>query len=219
MKLYLSSGAIQIKTNCLKKLMKALKKSCGRILAVRQFLYMGFESLQPKIIKIAKQINICFAILVRFVQTYSVFKQIAKSICNEYSIWFSSQKLPYGGASVFVYGALAHFHNIIKTRNILKNIPRFWYAVGPVTQYRKVHRTFLPNFFALLKIWTLVFESLQPKTIKIAKQINICFAILVRWKGLEPPTYWFVASHSIQLSYQRVYVLHFLCFNTITQIK
>ena len=32
-------------------------------------------------------------------------------------------------------------------------------------------------------------------------------------------TVWFVASHSIQLSYQRVYVLHFLCFNTITQIK
>ena len=41
MKLYLLSGAIQIKTNCLKKLMKALKKSCGRILAVRQFLYYG----------------------------------------------------------------------------------------------------------------------------------------------------------------------------------
>ncbi len=40
--------------------------------------------------------------LVRLVQTYSVFKQIAKSICNEYSICFSSQKLPYGGASVFV---------------------------------------------------------------------------------------------------------------------
>ncbi len=32
-------------------------------------------------------------------------------------------------------------------------------------------------------------------------------------------TVWFVASHSIQLSYQRVYVLHFLRFNTITQIK
>ena len=80
----------------------------------------------------------------------------------------------------------------------------FFGTLGPVTQYRKVHRTFLPNFFALLKIWTLVFESLQPKTIKIAKQINICFAILVRWKGLEPPTYWFVASHSIQLSYRRV---------------
>ena len=27
---------------------------------------------------------------------------------------------------------------------------------------------------------------------------------LARWKGLEPLTYWFVASHSIQLSYQRI---------------
>lgn len=41
MKLHMLSGAIQIKTNCLKKLMKALKKSCGRILEVRQFLYYG----------------------------------------------------------------------------------------------------------------------------------------------------------------------------------
>ena len=30
-------------------------------------------------------------------------------------------------------------------------------------------------------------------------------AFLVRWKGLEPLTYWFVASHSIQLSYRREY--------------
>ena len=28
--------------------------------------------------------------------------------------------------------------------------------------------------------------------------------ILVRLKGFEPPTYWFVASHSIQLSYSRI---------------
>ncbi len=28
--------------------------------------------------------------------------------------------------------------------------------------------------------------------------------VLVRRKGLEPPTYWFVASHSIQLSYRRI---------------
>ena len=156
MNLHMLSRAIQIKANCLKKLMKALKKSCGRILVVRQFLY---------------------------------------TVC------------------------CAHHHNIIKSPKRTNPPWTFWYAVGPVTQYRKVHRTFLPNFFASLKIWTLVFESLQPEIIKIAKQINIYFAILVRWKGLEPPTYWFVASHSIQLSYQRVYVLHFLCFNTITQIK
>ena len=29
-------------------------------------------------------------------------------------------------------------------------------------------------------------------------------AFLVRLKGFEPPTYWFVASHSIQLSYSRI---------------
>ena len=29
-------------------------------------------------------------------------------------------------------------------------------------------------------------------------------AFLVRRKGLEPLTYWFVASHSIQLSYRRI---------------
>ncbi len=27
---------------------------------------------------------------------------------------------------------------------------------------------------------------------------------MARWKGLEPLTYWFVASYSIQLSYQRI---------------
>ncbi len=113
---------------------------------------MGFESRQPEIIKIAKQINIYFAFLVRLVQTYSVFKQIAKSICNEYSICFSSQKLPYSGASVFVYGVLRtqSQHN--------KN-----------EEHSKEHSSFL-----------------------------------VRRKGLEPPTYWFVASHSIQLSYRRI---------------
>ena len=31
---------------------------------------------------------------------------------------------------------------------------------------------------------------------------------LVRRKGLEPPTYWFVASHSIQLSYRRIQRFH-----------
>ena len=35
------------------------------------------------------------------------------------------------------------------------------------------------------------------------KDIRMDVLVLVRWKGLEPLTYWFVASHSIQLSYQR----------------
>ena len=30
---------------------------------------------------------------------------------------------------------------------------------------------------------------------------------LARCKGLEPLTYWFVASHSIQLSYKRILIL------------
>ena len=29
--------------------------------------------------------------------------------------------------------------------------------------------------------------------------------VLARLKGLEPLTYWFVASHSIQLSYKRIW--------------
>ena len=35
------------------------------------------------------------------------------------------------------------------------------------------------------------------------KRYNACDE-LVRLKGFEPPTYWFVASHSIQLSYSRI---------------
>ena len=29
--------------------------------------------------------------------------------------------------------------------------------------------------------------------------------VLVRLKGFEPPTFWFVAKHSIQLSYSRIF--------------
>ena len=40
---------------------------------------------------------------------------------------------------------------------------------------------------------------------------------LARLKGLEPTTYWFVASHSIQLSYKRILygaVFNQLIYNT-----
>ena len=46
---------------------------------------------------------------------------------------------------------------------------------------------------------------------KIRKAVNFkkkSTAFLVRRKGLEPPTYWFVASHSIQLSYRRIQRFH-----------
>ena len=39
---------------------------------------------------------------------------------------------------------------------------------------------------------------------KIAAR-NITCGDMARWKGLEPLTYWVVASHSIQLSYKRNY--------------
>ena len=71
---------------------------------------------------------------------------------NKHCVCFSSQKLPYSGASVFVYG-------------VLRNPTR---------------------------------HNKKPK----ADKSTLDF--LVRRKGLEPPTYWFVASHSIQLSYRRV---------------
>ena len=35
--------------------------------------------------------------------------------------------------------------------------------------------------------------------------------VLVRLKGFEPPTFWFVAKHSIQLSYWRKYELSLVC--------
>ena len=40
---------------------------------------------------------------------------------------------------------------------------------------------------------------------KRRKTTNVIFLLLARRKGLEPLTYWFVASHSIQLSYRRRY--------------
>ena len=35
-------------------------------------------------------------------------------------------------------------------------------------------------------------------------KLYIACSDVVRLKGFEPPTYWFVASHSIQLSYSRI---------------
>lgn len=74
--------------------------------------------------------------LVRFVQTYSVIKIIAKAIINNHSICFSSQKPPYSGASVFVYGVLRTPSKVRvpTTRNNKKSeadkylLRYFWYA-------------------------------------------------------------------------------------------
>ena len=59
------------------------------------------------------------------------------------------------------------------------------------------HWHFLPSPLTLSG-----FESL------LVKKQKSCFlsetGFLVRLKGFEPPTFWFVAKHSIQLSYSRI---------------
>ena len=122
-----------------------------------------------------------------------------------------------GGASDFVYGVLAYFHNIIKTRNILKNIPRFWYASSKHIPYsNKLPSQFVTNtpYVSPLKNCRTVVRQFLYYGVRVpttrnnnkkAIRYKYLMAFLVRWKGLEPPTYWFVASHSIQLSYGHIF--------------
>ena len=56
-----------------------------------------------------------------------------------------------------------------------------------------------------------------PRCIKNSRHPNGYLEFLVRRKGLEPPTYWFVASHSIQLSYRRI--THYLMRSSIIAHK
>ncbi len=44
-------------------------------------------------------------------------------------------------------------------------------------------------------------------SIKKEKALQFAVLFLARLEGLEPPTYWFVASHSIQLSYKRIHIV------------
>ena len=46
------------------------------------------------------------------------------------------------------------------------------------------------------------------------EQIPFGICSLVRQKGLEPPTFWFVAKHSIQLSYWRILSFGQLSYNS-----
>ena len=39
---------------------------------------------------------------------------------------------------------------------------------------------------------------------------------MVRLKGFEPPTLWFVAKYSIQLSYRRIFIIKPFATNIIT---
>ena len=155
-----------------------------------------------------------------------------QAFANNHFVCFSSpHKVKDFVGTPEIKSILAHFHNIIKTRNILKNIPRFWYASSKHIPYsNKLPSQFVTNtpYVSPLKNCRTVVRQFLYYGVRVpttrnnnkkAIRYKYLMAFLVRWKGLEPPTYWFVASHSIQLSYQRVYVLHFLCFNNITQIK
>ena len=51
----------------------------------------------------------------------------------------------------------------------------------------------------------LAMREIKKHALQIVRRaMPVTTSDLVRQKGLEPPTYWFVASHSIQLSYWRI---------------
>ncbi len=62
---------------------------------------------------------------------------------------------------------------------------------------------FLPQSFwiapSLFESLPLVYQNLKQKRHPLG-----CLSCLARGEGLEPPTFWFVAKHSIRLSYQRI---------------
>ena len=64
------------------------------------------------------------------------------------------------------------------------------------------------RFAIFAPVCTLVPPFRVPSWRKNNREAFASLLFLVRRKGLEPPTYWFVASHSIQLSYRRVHT-HF----------
>ena len=51
---------------------------------------------------------------------------------------------------------------------------------------------------------------------KVHRKRNLVCDELVRLKGFEPPTFWFVAKHSIQLSYSRIPYFGFSCPLSLT---
>ncbi|WP_177918257.1 hypothetical protein [uncultured Eubacterium sp.] len=113
------------------------------------------------------------AFLVRLVQTYSVFKQIAKSICNEYSICFSSQNLPYSGASDFVKVCYAHHLQHIKKPKAEKSalgflVRRKGHSCEPSSQL-----TSLADYgFATVTGFTLLAKNSPPDCFLNAKTLS-----------------------------------------------
>ena len=139
---------------------------------------------------------------------------------NKHFVCFSSQKLPYGGASVFVYGVRVPTTQNNKNSEADKYLLRyFWYAGRDFVKTHSVikakckHLPTITSYVSPLptKSRTLRGPRNQEGVLrnptrhnKKPKADKSTLDFLVRRKGLEPPTYWFVASHSIQLSYRRI---------------
>lgn len=93
-------------------------------------------------------------------------------------------------------GPLVETHSVIKVK--CKHLPTITSYVSPLPTKSKT------LWGPRNKEYSRTLSQHNKKVIRY----KYLMTFLVRWKGLEPPTYWFVASHSIQLSYQRIYVLH-----------
>ena len=108
---------------------------------------------------------------------------------NALSSPFGAKKQTPEGVSLFCCGAVVY--NIEESRQPYR-LPSFFHGLshGLKICHRHIFLTAfrVPSFLYNIK-------RVIPNGITL---------LMVRRKGLEPLTYWFVASHSIQLSYRRI---------------
>ena len=84
---------------------------------------------------------------------------------------------------------------------------------GTTTRFAPMHKFARPIALRLQAAWALGCSLISPQGVlvpsnfKSKKATRLGGFCLARLKGLEPLTYWFVASHSIQLSYRRIHAL------------
>ena len=86
-----------------------------------------------------------------------------------------------------------------KAVNFTRNQLLFWYVGSLQAKTRQWHIFSQQSPFPRGRRLRRAIGNAQNKTPQ-----DLSCGALVRRKGLEPPTYWFVASHSIQLSYRRI---------------
>ena len=80
-------------------------------------------------------------------------------------------------------------------------------------RYEK-HRNVFVSFFAFAMLVIPNYQKLSLGTRSICLE-----AFLARRKGLEPPTYWFVASHSIQLSYKHTSFTTLILYHEYSELS